>query len=158
MCPFSLLIPHSLQGRDRLWSWSRTHNLGFYSPFFTDPRAGRGSLGHPELNGFEYPPSVSRLRAPGVPQTSPSPSVWMILFKNIYFFIYWLCCVLLLCVGYSLVVESGGYSLLVVHRLWGSQALVVVMQWGPGALWHVESSWTRDQTCVLCIGWWILNH
>ena len=37
--------------------------------------------------------------------------------KNIYFFIYWLRCVLLLCVGYSLVVESGGYSLLVVHRL-----------------------------------------
>ena len=72
---------------------------------------------------------------------------YITIFKNIYFFIYWLCCVLLLCVGYSLVVQSGGYSLLVVHRLlivvasflgvhrlWGSQALVVVMQWGPGAL------------------------
>ena len=71
--------------------------------------------------------------------------------KNIYFFIYWLRCVLLLCVGYSLVVESGGYSLLVVHRLlivvaslvevhrlWGSQASVVVVQWGqvPHDMWN----------------------
>ena len=23
---------------------------------------------------------------------------------------------------------------------------------------HVESSWTGDQTCVLCIGGWILSH
>ena len=23
---------------------------------------------------------------------------------------------------------------------------------------HVESSWTRDRTCVPCIGRWILNH
>ena len=24
------------------------------------------------------------------------------------------------------------------------------------ALWHVESSWTRDQTCIPCTGRWIL--
>ena len=26
------------------------------------------------------------------------------------------------------------------------------------APWHVESFWTRDQTCVPCIGRWILYH
>ena len=41
-------------------------------------------------------------------------------------------------------------------RVW---ALVVVVQglspggsWALVAPWHVESSWTRDQTCVPCIG------
>ena len=29
---------------------------------------------------------------------------------------------------------------------------------GLAALWHVGSSQTRDQTCVLCIGRQILNH
>ena len=29
---------------------------------------------------------------------------------------------------------------------------------GLVALWHVRSSQTRDQTCVPCIGRWILNH
>ena len=26
------------------------------------------------------------------------------------------------------------------------------------ALLQVGSTWTRDQTCVLCIGRWLLNH
>ena len=30
--------------------------------------------------------------------------------------------------------------------------------WGLVALQHVGSSWTRDQTCVSCIGRWILYH
>ena len=29
---------------------------------------------------------------------------------------------------------------------------------GLVAPWHVESSQTRDRTCVLCIGRWILIH
>ena len=29
---------------------------------------------------------------------------------------------------------------------------------GLVASWHVESSHTKDQTCVSCIGRWILNH
>ena len=29
---------------------------------------------------------------------------------------------------------------------------------GLVALWHMGSSWTRDGTCVPCIGRWILNH
>ena len=29
---------------------------------------------------------------------------------------------------------------------------------GLVAPWHVGSSQTRDQTCVPCIGRWILNH
>ena len=68
--------------------------------FFTDPRAGRGSLGCPELNGFEYLPPVSRLRAPGVPQTSPSPSLGMILLKTIYLFISGCIGSSLLCMGF----------------------------------------------------------
>ena len=29
---------------------------------------------------------------------------------------------------------------------------------GSAALWHAESSQTRDQTCVFCIGRQLLNH
>jgi len=29
---------------------------------------------------------------------------------------------------------------------------------GLVAPWHVGSSWTREQTCIPCIGRWILNH
>ena len=58
--------------------------------------------------------------------------------------------------GFSLVVASGGYSLVVVlgllivvaslvaeHGLWGSWASAVGAQ-GLVALWHVGSSQTRD--------------
>ena len=45
---------------------------------------------------------------------------------------------------------------------WGAWALGSRLQqlWLMGlvALQHVESSWTRDQTHVLCIGRWVLNH
>ena len=44
-------------------------------------------------------------------------------------------------------------------RLLGSRALT---QWlrclGLAALWHVRSSWTRDQTHAPCISRWILSH
>jgi len=68
--------------------------------------------------------------------------------------------------GLSLVVVSGGYSLVAVcgllisvfycgaqvleymgfssYSVWGSAGVAM----GLVALWHVESSWTRDQTCV----------
>ena len=36
------------------------------------------------------------------------------------------------------------------HELQGAQASVVAL--------HVESSWIRDQTCVPCIGRWVLHH
>ena len=83
----------------------------------------------------------------------------------------------LLRVGFSLVVESGGYSLLqcMGFSLWqllllqstgsrhagfsscGTQAQQL---WRTGlvAPRHVESSWTRARTHVPCIGWRILNH
>ena len=44
---------------------------------------------------------------------------------------------------------DGGFS------YWGPWALGHV---GLVALWNVESSWTRDGTCVPCIGRQILNH
>ena len=78
---------------------------------------------------------------------------------------------------------SGGSSLAVVlglliavnsveHRFSGVQASVVAAHGlgtcaslalelrctGLVALQHVGSSQTRDQTCVTCIGWQILNH
>ena len=48
-------------------------------------------------------------------------------------------------------------SLVGEHRLCGTWAQEL---WyiGPVAQWHVGSSWTRDQTCVLCVGRWILYH
>ena len=58
-----------------------------------------------------------------------------------------------------LVAESEDYSLL--------QRTASLLQWfclvqslgsRVFALRHGESSGTRDQTCVLCIGRWILNH
>ena len=44
-------------------------------------------------------------------------------------------------------------------QLMGSRAWVQ-QSWCTGlvALWHVESSWTRNRTYVSCIGRWILNH
>ena len=74
--------------------------------------------------------------------------------------------------GLSLIVGSGGYSVVAVSGLLlllntGSRACrlrqlqysgsVVVLS-GLVALRHVESSQTRDQTRVPCIGRWILNH
>ena len=54
--------------------------------------------------------------------------------------------------GLSLVAVSGGYSPVAVCRL---QQL-----WHTGLVIprYVESSQTRDQTCVSCLGRQILNH
>ena len=74
------------------------------------------------------------------------------------------------CPGFSLVVASGGRSLVATHGVshcggssgWGAWFEVIRLQslWYMGlvAPWHVESSPTRDRTCVLCIGRRILNH
>ena len=48
-------------------------------------------------------------------------------------------------------------SLVAEHGLWGSWASAVGAQ-GLVALWHVGSSQSRVQTCVPCIGRWILHH
>ena len=76
---------------------------------------------------------------------------------------------LLLCVfvavhGLSLVAVSGVYSLGAMHGLLtGMASLVsehgasVVMAQGLVAPPHVESSWTRDQICVPCVGSCILK-
>ena len=63
--------------------------------------------------------------------------------------------------GYFLVVVHGLLTvvafLAVEHGLQGTQASVFVPH-GHVALRHVESSWTRDRTCVPRIDWQILNH
>ena len=48
-------------------------------------------------------------------------------------------------------------SLVPERGLKGMQASVVA-DTGLVAPQHVESSRTRDQACVFCIGRWILNH
>ena len=54
--------------------------------------------------------------------------------------------------GYS----SGRAGLLsAVASLWGAEALEAL---GPPAPQYAGSSWTKDGTCVLCIGRRILNH
>ena len=53
------------------------------------------------------------------------------------------CCVWLLIVVTSLAVECG------LQQLWCM---------GLVASWHVKCSWTRDRTCIPCIGRWILKQ
>ena len=78
------------------------------------------------------------------------------------------------CIGYPLLyagilyLQQAGATLVVVCRLlaWcllllGNRALRHTCSSSCDAQvspWHVESSWTRDQTYVPCIGRWILNH
>ena len=84
------------------------------------------------------------------------------------FIYFWLCWVLVAPCGLSLVVASGGYSLVVAHRLLIAVASLFVKHrlqgaqassscsmraqqlWlrGLAAPWHVGSSQSRDQTCV----------
>ena len=97
------------------------------------------------------------------------PSYEFKFFKNcIYLFMatLGLCCR----AGISLVVLSRGYpsvveyrllivvaSLVAEHEFKGTQAQSF---WHTGlvAPWYVGSFWTGDQTCVSCIGRWILYH
>ena len=72
------------------------------------------------------------------------------------------------CAGYSLVVESWGYSSAVRGLLTAVASLVAehglqgagFRSWCAGfvALRRVGSPWTRDRTRVPCIGRQILNH
>ena len=52
---------------------------------------------------------------------------------------------------------GGGASLVAERGLWSSWArqLWYMSSVAPG---HVESSQTRDQTCVPCTGRWVFNH
>ena len=85
----------------------------------------------------------------------------------IYIYIYRLHRVFVAAHGLSLVAASGGYSSCMDFSLqwlilWilDSRAFGLQQLWCMGLVTsqHVESSWTRDQTCVPCIGRWILNH
>ena len=98
--------------------------------------------------------------------------------KKIFLTVLGLCC----CPGFSLLVASGGYSLVAVcgpltavaasvakHRLQGTWAQLLWLlgsraqpQWlwhtGLAAPRHAGSSRTRDQTGVSCTGRQILHH
>ena len=82
------------------------------------------------------------------------------LLKNFYLFILACAGSLLLCSGCSLVVMCG--LLVVVASLVASTDSRVQPQSlglpGLAAQTHVESSWSRGQTHVACIGKWILSH
>ena len=78
-----------------------------------------------------------------------------------YFWLHW---------GFSLVVASRASSLVVVrellvvvaslgaeHELHGTRVQELCCT-GLAAPYHVESSWTREQTHIPCIGRWLLNH
>ena len=101
---------------------------------------------------------------------------------SFYCFVCWLCWVFLAAHGLSLVAANGGYfsvrgllcsawashcraSLVAEHRLSGMRASVAVARglsncgaWALVAPLTVGHSWTRDQTCVPCNGWWIFIH
>ena len=99
---------------------------------------------------------------------SPSGVIFLLLFFNFSFFIYIFIFVCtgyaLLSCGFSLVVASGGLSLVVLPRLLLLQSTGSRVQaqhlWcmGMDALWHVGSSQTRDRTCVPCTERQILIH
>ena len=101
----------------------------------------------------------------------------LVVFGHYFFsrFIYWFICFWLQWVF----IAAPGFSLVAVSRgaipccdAWDSHcsSFSCGTDHGPGAqaqqLWcmglggleHVGSSWTKDQTHVLCIGRWVLNH
>ena len=55
-----------------------------------------------------------------------------------------------------------GFSLWWLFLVWSTGSRACRLQYlcpmGLVAPRHVKSSWTRDRTCVPCIGWQILNH
>ena len=94
----------------------------------------------------------------------------VLLFLSGDFIFIYLLAVLGLHVDFSVVEENGNYSLVAVPGLllhWllllqsvDSRAQGLQELWHSGlvALWSVESSCTRDQTPVPCIGRRTLNH
>ena len=80
------------------------------------------------------------------------------------FVYFWLCWVLFVAHRLSLIVVSGGYSLIVVGGLLIAVACLVVEHglWSVGSVvvLHqlVGSSWTRNRICVPCTNRRILNH
>ena len=88
--------------------------------------------------------------------------------KKKEYFIFRLCWFFIAAHGLSLVVVSGGYTLLCVgfSLRWlldaeqGCRCLgsVIAVHLSLAALRHMGSSWTGDETSVPCIARWILNH
>ena len=82
--------------------------------------------------------------------------IFLLKIAFIYFY-FWLHLIFFAAVcGLSLVVVSWEYSLVVVSGI--QSAGTVAWRTGLGSPQHVESSWTRDQTCVSVIGRQTLAH
>ena len=110
------------------------------------------------LSLIRCPLSQDTVQQPPLPGSLPCPplplrSLRLGVPPSLLFTYSWLCWDFIVVLRLSLVVASQGFSL-----QWGSEAQA---QWlrctGLVALWHVESSWTRDPTHVPCIGRQILN-
>ena len=75
---------------------------------------------------------------------------------------FWLCRVFVAVHGLSLVVVSAGsFPLWWLLSLWSAGSrlrLRLLRSTALAALQHMESSWTRDQKRVPCIGRQVLNH
>ena len=84
---------------------------------------------------------------------------WKIFLQN---FTYLCPCSVFVAVHGFLQLQDTGFSLwwLLLLQSTGSGVQSLQQLWCVGfiALWQVESSQTRDQTRVACIGWLILNH
>ena len=72
---------------------------------------------------------------------------------SVCLFIYWLCWVFVAAHRLSLVAETEGYS-----SLWYTGLGTGFSSLGLVAPWHVEASWTRDQTPAPCTGRHVLIH
>ena len=83
--------------------------------------------------------------------------------------IVWLCWVFVVARGLSRAAAGRGCSLAAVGWLLTAVASPVAERglegtWPSGAVlrlsavWHVDSFWSRDQTCVPCTGRWMLHH
>ena len=100
-------------------------------------------------------------------QTITPINISLINFQKVHYFLQIFKILIFDCAGsvamcrLSLVTVHGHLievaSLVAAHS---SRARGLQQLWHMGlvALWHVESSWTRDQTCVPCIGRQIFNH
>ena len=118
---------------------------------------------YPQLSILEWLSPSHRTGALWIGGWSESPA-YLFIFKT---YLFWLCQVFVAAHRLSLIAWAGATLACGVQASRCSSfsccrthALGVWAQWlwcmGLVAPWHVESSWTRDQTHVPCFGRWIL--